>query len=232
MDARLGRPVIEPVGESRSNADVFGELLELTRTARGVGSARRARRDARRPRPPAGDDRRDQVREHGAAIATVRRPAHPVRRRVAAHAGSEGRSVSGGARAPRRTRGCTSISRIRRRREFPLALISPASDKTISSTLAEIPRPEVRLLMHPDDAAERGIADGDEIRIFNALGEVRCHGSARRLDPPRHVSRCRRASGASTRERLHGHVARAGLADRHRRRRVLQRRARASRAKS
>ena len=59
-------------------------------------------------------------------------------------------------------------------REFPLALISPASDKTISSTLAEIPRPEVRLLMHPDDAAERGIAEGDAIRIFNALGEVRC----------------------------------------------------------
>jgi anaerobic selenocysteine-containing dehydrogenase len=59
-------------------------------------------------------------------------------------------------------------------REFPLALISPASDRTISSTLAEIPRPEVRLLMHPDDAGERGIAEGDEIRIFNALGEVRC----------------------------------------------------------
>jgi anaerobic selenocysteine-containing dehydrogenase len=53
-------------------------------------------------------------------------------------------------------------------------LISPASDRTISSTLAEIPRPEVRLLMHPEDAAERGIADGDEIRIFNQLGEVRC----------------------------------------------------------
>src|SRR5207237_548263 len=58
--------------------------------------------------------------------------------------------------------------------EFPLALISPASEKTISSTLAEIPRPEVRLLMHPEDAEARGIADGDEIRIFNALGEVTC----------------------------------------------------------
>jgi anaerobic selenocysteine-containing dehydrogenase len=56
--------------------------------------------------------------------------------------------------------------------EYPLALISPASDKTISSTLAEIPRPQVRLLMHPDDAASRGIAEGDEIRVFNALGEV------------------------------------------------------------
>jgi anaerobic selenocysteine-containing dehydrogenase len=57
---------------------------------------------------------------------------------------------------------------------FPLTLISPASERTISSTLAELPRPEVRLLMHPDDAAARGLIDGDAIRMFNALGEVRC----------------------------------------------------------
>ena len=29
--------------------------------------------------------------------------------------------------------------------------------------------------MHPDDAAARGLADGDAVRIFNALGEVRCN---------------------------------------------------------
>jgi anaerobic selenocysteine-containing dehydrogenase len=58
--------------------------------------------------------------------------------------------------------------------EHPLALISPASERSISSTLAELPRPDVRLLMHPDDAAARGLADGDAVRIFNALGEVRC----------------------------------------------------------
>ena len=58
--------------------------------------------------------------------------------------------------------------------EFPLALISPASERTISSTLSELPRPEVRLLMHPEDAAARSLKDGDEVRIFNALGEVRC----------------------------------------------------------
>jgi anaerobic selenocysteine-containing dehydrogenase len=59
-------------------------------------------------------------------------------------------------------------------REYPLALISPASERTISSTLSELPRPDVRLLMHPDDAAARGLSDGDDVRIFNALGEVRC----------------------------------------------------------
>jgi anaerobic selenocysteine-containing dehydrogenase len=59
--------------------------------------------------------------------------------------------------------------------EFPLSLISPASERTISSTLAELPRPEVRLLMHPDDASARALKDGDAVRVYNALGEVRCN---------------------------------------------------------
>jgi anaerobic selenocysteine-containing dehydrogenase len=59
--------------------------------------------------------------------------------------------------------------------EFPLTLISPASERSITSTLAELPRPEVRLLMHPDDAAARGLADGAAVRVFNTFGEVRCN---------------------------------------------------------
>jgi anaerobic selenocysteine-containing dehydrogenase len=57
---------------------------------------------------------------------------------------------------------------------FPLALISPSSERTISSTLGELPRPDVKLTMHPDDAAARGLADGDLVRVFNELGEVHC----------------------------------------------------------
>jgi anaerobic selenocysteine-containing dehydrogenase len=58
--------------------------------------------------------------------------------------------------------------------EFPLALISPASDRTISSTLGELPRPEVKLLLNTIDALARGIQDDDDVRVWNALGEVRC----------------------------------------------------------
>src|SRR5207245_5080597 len=57
---------------------------------------------------------------------------------------------------------------------YPLALISPASERTVSSTLGELPRPDVKLLMHPDDAVARGLADRDLVRIFNELGEVHC----------------------------------------------------------
>jgi len=57
---------------------------------------------------------------------------------------------------------------------YPLALISPASDRTISSTLGELPRPDVKLTMHPADAEARGLAENDQVRMFNDLGEVQC----------------------------------------------------------
>jgi anaerobic selenocysteine-containing dehydrogenase len=57
---------------------------------------------------------------------------------------------------------------------YPLTLISPASERTITSTLGQLPRPDAKLLMHPADADERGLADGDLVRIFNDLGEVHC----------------------------------------------------------
>jgi anaerobic selenocysteine-containing dehydrogenase len=57
---------------------------------------------------------------------------------------------------------------------YPLTLISPASERTISSTLGELPRPDVRLQMHPVDADARGLAENDLVRVFNDLGEVHC----------------------------------------------------------
>ncbi len=61
----------------------------------------------------------------------------------------------------------------------PLALISPGTDRTISSTLGELHRAPVPLEMHPDDAAARAIREGDRVRVFNALGSVVCQA---RLD--------------------------------------------------
>jgi anaerobic selenocysteine-containing dehydrogenase len=58
--------------------------------------------------------------------------------------------------------------------DAPLTLISPASEKTISSTLGELRTRPAELMIHPDDARLRGIEEGDHIRVFNALGEVRC----------------------------------------------------------
>lgn len=63
---------------------------------------------------------------------------------------------------------------------FPLALISPATSRTISSTLGELHRKLVPVELHPDDAASRGLDAGDPVRVWNERGEVR---TALRLNP-------------------------------------------------
>jgi anaerobic selenocysteine-containing dehydrogenase len=55
--------------------------------------------------------------------------------------------------------------------DYPLMLISPASDRQITSTLGfTAARP--RLMMHPHDAAARGLVDGADVRVCNERGEV------------------------------------------------------------
>ncbi len=53
----------------------------------------------------------------------------------------------------------------------PLALISPARAETVSSTFGQLAGP-APLEVHPDDAAARGIRDGDAVRLWNELGAV------------------------------------------------------------
>jgi anaerobic selenocysteine-containing dehydrogenase len=58
--------------------------------------------------------------------------------------------------------------------EFPLRLISPASDKRITSTLGDLAASGATppLLMHPIDAAARRLVSGTEVRVWNELGNV------------------------------------------------------------
>src|SRR5262249_8683447 len=61
------------------------------------------------------------------------------------------------------------------RSKFPLQLISPASDKRISSTLlglAGAANETPPLLMHPHDARARGLQDASFVRVWNDLGPV------------------------------------------------------------
>jgi len=58
--------------------------------------------------------------------------------------------------------------------DYPLALISPASDKRITSTFGGCHAAEAppALEMHPHDARMRGLRDGQRVRVWNDLGEV------------------------------------------------------------
>jgi anaerobic selenocysteine-containing dehydrogenase len=57
---------------------------------------------------------------------------------------------------------------------FPLVLISPASGKTISSSMGEYNLPVLQADMNPVDAESRGLKDGNWVRVYNELGEVHC----------------------------------------------------------
>jgi anaerobic selenocysteine-containing dehydrogenase len=58
---------------------------------------------------------------------------------------------------------------------YPLTLISPASDQRITSTFGgtSIDEATPPLEIHPDDARARGLVDGQRVRVWNDLGEVR-----------------------------------------------------------
>jgi anaerobic selenocysteine-containing dehydrogenase len=57
---------------------------------------------------------------------------------------------------------------------YPLTLISPASDRRITSTFGGSPSCDTPppLEMHPDDAAPRGLTSGVAVKVWNDLGEV------------------------------------------------------------
>ncbi|MFN7915040.1 MAG: molybdopterin-dependent oxidoreductase [Vicinamibacterales bacterium] len=168
----LVRPVIEPVGESRSNADVFGELctrlgllqegepageldLMLTVIDSLPGTIPDDFRNDRRPAPPFGT-RPVQFVDVFPKTPDGRVDLCP------AHLDAE---------APA---GLYAYQPDPATEQYPLTLISPSTEKTVSSTLGELPGADGKLLMHPDDAAARGLEDNDAVRIFNALGEVHC----------------------------------------------------------
>jgi anaerobic selenocysteine-containing dehydrogenase len=168
----LGKAVVDAAGEARSNADVFGELCTrlgllsdtepageldlmldvLNRLPAAIGEPLRA---GELPTPSFG----------AAPVQFVDVfPNTPDRKVHLFPAALE-------AEAPM---GLYRFQPDPGNERYPLALISPASDRTISSTLGELPRPDVKLIMHPDDAAARGLADDDLVRVFNELGEVHC----------------------------------------------------------
>src|SRR5439155_17069223 len=58
-------------------------------------------------------------------------------------------------------------------RERPLILISPASDKAVTSQLFELaPAGGAKVALAPLEAERRGLRDGDRVRVRNSVGEV------------------------------------------------------------
>ena len=164
---QLVKPVIEPVGEARPNVVVFSELAArlgladaedetdtLLRVTAGLPEAiGTAVVEQRAATPPAGS--------RPVQMVDVR-PGTPDGK---IHLYPE--SLARSAPLYRFESDPASAA-------YPLALISPASEKTVSSTFGQLRRNIARLQIHPADAEPRGIADGDPVRAYNALGDVHC----------------------------------------------------------
>ncbi|HQZ39901.1 MAG TPA: molybdopterin-dependent oxidoreductase [Vicinamibacterales bacterium] len=182
LTMQLGRPVIEPVGESRSNNEVFMALVHRLSLARegdpeddldamlaslagmpeGMGAQLR---ETWRADPPAGDR---PVQFVDVFPKTADGKVHLCPSALDAEA----------------PRGLYGYQDDPASDDYPLALISPASDRTISSTLGELNRPDVKLEIHPTDAASRHIEDGNPVRVFNQQGEVHLRASVTPLVRP------------------------------------------------
>lgn len=183
---QLGKPVVDAIGESRSNTDVFMDLarrLDLTTDADPTDDLDAMLQMLSKLPQEIGDD----LRENWTARAPHDgRPIQFVD--VMPKTPDQKVDLFPKALDAQAPQGLYGYQPDPATPDFPLALISPASERTISSTLGELPRPDVRLEMHPDDAATRGIKDGDEVRMFNALGEVRIHARVTHLIMPGTVS--------------------------------------------
>lgn len=169
ISLELVRPVIEPVGEARANAEVFSDLAARL----GLGEAEEETDTLLRvaSRLPAPLSR--ELLETGSATPPFGGtpiqfvdvfPLTPDRKidlfPAALHASAPA-GLYGYQPDPAST-------------TYPLALISPASEKSVSSTLAELRQRPAVLQMNPDDARARGLATNDPVRVFNDLGEVQC----------------------------------------------------------
>jgi anaerobic selenocysteine-containing dehydrogenase len=172
ISLQLSRPVIDPVGEARSNADVFSDLGRRL----GLFGEDEARGELDTLLTILGglpESIGGPLGESG--VATAPWGGAPIQfGDVMPRTADQKAHLCPDALDREAPLGLYGYQADPGTADFPLALISPASERTVSSTLAELPRPEVKLLLHPDDAAVRGIAEDDEVRVWNTCGEVVC----------------------------------------------------------
>jgi anaerobic selenocysteine-containing dehydrogenase len=167
-------PVIAPVGESRPNHEVFADLCRRVGVAREgePETAEELTRAILAPNPSA-DAIREALETRG--IAFPEGNPSPVQFVDTFPRTSDGKihlvPEELDLEAPQ---GLYHFQPEPENLKFPLALISPATDRTVSSSLGELRREAVSLELSPEDAKARGISDGDPVRLWNELGEVRC----------------------------------------------------------
>ncbi len=165
------RPVIDPMGEARTNQRVFADLLlamgyddpclewpeeELLRRAVAAVDM-----SGRRADPEVMIQGRNQGYDFPGPSPVQFETVHP-------------RTPDGKIHLTPEVLGPRPFQFLDDAEELPLALISPASGEMISSTMGEYNCGQLLVDIHPEDAAARAITAGDSVRVYNSLGTVEC----------------------------------------------------------
>jgi anaerobic selenocysteine-containing dehydrogenase len=166
--ALRARPAIAPVGEARTNLSVFGELIER------LGLAQEG--DPTSPdelvEALLGKELAAKLDEEGRLFPECgRTPVQMVDTRPLTTDGKI--HLFPGELEAEAPEGLYVYREPQVLQRFPLNLISPASQRAISSTLFQLHEKQVPLEMSPEDAQARGLSEGQAVRVFNDLGEVR-----------------------------------------------------------
>ena len=179
-DVLLNRPAVPPLGQARSNAQVFRDLAARM----GFGDACFADSDEQLCHQAYGEHV-DFGRLLDDGFATLPIPDAPF-----AEGGfptPSGRCEFHSARLA--AQGLDPLpdhvpnhELPERSAAYPLAMISPPARNFLNSTFVNVKslrtiegRPLVEI--HPEDAADRGIADGGVVRVFNDRGSYQCHAA-------------------------------------------------------
>ncbi len=180
LRVQQAHPVAEPAGEARPNYEVFAELIERLVLARdGDPRSPEELRAAALAGLRNGEDVQEILAADGAAPPAC--GSHPVQMVDVRPTTADGKVHLVPQTLDRAAGGAFYSYRDDPGSErFPLALISPATSKAVNSSLWELESQIIPIEISPDDAAARGIRNGDTVRVFNGLGEV---VSPARIDP-------------------------------------------------
>ena len=179
-DVVLNRPAIQPVGEARSNAQIFRDLAARM----GFTEPCFADSDEALCRQAFGDAV-DFALLETQGFATLALPDAPFAE--GGFATPSGKCEFFSARLA--AQGLDGLPDHLPNHElqgssahYPLAMISPPARNFLNSTFVNVQslrdiegRPVLEI--HPDDALARGIGDGAVVRVFNDRGSYRCHAA-------------------------------------------------------
>ena len=172
LTLQRSQPVVSPVGESRSNVEVFGQLLERT-----LGT------EPGEDRILSANELTTWITGEDLQAGEVRFPPggeRPIQFVDVFPATADGRADLFPSALNRESKvGLYRYIEAPADDSYPLTLISPATEHTVSSTFGQFLAKAV-LEIHPDDAEPRGVESGAAVRVFNEQGEVHCTS---RLNP-------------------------------------------------